>query len=87
MNRRQEIEGAPVITMEIAGGGTLEDELRARGPLPVERAVDAMQAAGPAERHYSPGGRVLMQLLRELLGRTDLGSVSIAKPGFSLELA
>lgn len=37
-----EIEGAPVITMEIAGGGTLKDEVKRRGPLPVAEAVDAM---------------------------------------------
>lgn len=38
----EEIEGSPVIVMEIAGGGTLKDELKRRGPLPVKDAVDAM---------------------------------------------
>lgn len=38
----EEIEGTPVIVMEIAGGGTLKDELKRRGPLPVKEAVDAM---------------------------------------------
>ncbi len=38
----EEIEGLPVITMEIAGGGTLKDELKKRGPLPVAEAVDAI---------------------------------------------
>ncbi len=38
----EEIEGSPVIVMEIAGGGTLKDELKRRGPLPVKEAVDAM---------------------------------------------
>lgn len=38
----EEIEGAPVIVMEVAGGGTLKDELKKRGPLPVKAAVDAM---------------------------------------------
>lgn len=37
----EEIEGVPVITMEIAGGGTLQDQLKRRGPLPVMEAVDA----------------------------------------------
>jgi serine/threonine protein kinase len=37
----EEIEGLPVITMEIAGSGTLKDTLKERGPLPVEEAVDA----------------------------------------------
>jgi eukaryotic-like serine/threonine-protein kinase len=38
----EQIEGIPVITMEIAGGGTLKDELKRRGPLPVAEAVDAV---------------------------------------------
>ena len=38
----EEIEGLPAITMEIAGCGTLKDELKKRGPLPVTEAVDAM---------------------------------------------
>jgi uncharacterized RDD family membrane protein YckC len=38
----EEIEGVPVITMEIAGSGTLKDKLKKRGPLPVAEAVDAM---------------------------------------------
>ena len=38
----EEIEGFPVITMEIAGAGTLKDKLKKRGPLPVTEAVDAI---------------------------------------------
>ena len=38
----EEIEGLPVITMEIAGAGTLKDQLKQRGPLPVTEAVDAI---------------------------------------------
>ena len=38
----EEIEGAPVITMEIAGSGNLKDKLKKRGPLPVKSAVDAI---------------------------------------------
>jgi uncharacterized RDD family membrane protein YckC len=38
----EEIEGLPVITMEIAGAGTLKDKLKKRGPLPVTEAVDAI---------------------------------------------
>jgi eukaryotic-like serine/threonine-protein kinase len=37
----EEVEGLPVITMEIADGGTLKDELERRGPLPTAEAVDA----------------------------------------------
>ena len=38
----EEIEGRPVITMELAAGGTLKDKLDKRGPLPVAEAVDAI---------------------------------------------
>ena len=38
----EEIEDLPVITMEIAGGGTLKDTLKKRGPFPVAEAVDAI---------------------------------------------
>jgi uncharacterized RDD family membrane protein YckC len=38
----EEIEGLPVITMEIAGAGTLKDKLKQHGPLPVTEAVDAI---------------------------------------------
>ncbi len=38
----EEIDGIPAITMEIAPGGTLQDALDRRGPLPVPEAVDAV---------------------------------------------
>ncbi len=38
----EEIEGLPVITMEIAGSGTLKDILKKKGPLEVTEAVDAI---------------------------------------------
>ncbi len=38
----EEIEGLPVITMEIAGSGTLADRLKRHGPMPVAEAVDAI---------------------------------------------
>ena len=38
----EEIEGLPVITMEIAVSGTLRDKLKQRGPLRVAEAVDAV---------------------------------------------
>ncbi len=36
----EEIEGTPVIAMEIVGGGTLRDLVKKRGPLPIAEAVD-----------------------------------------------
>ncbi|MEM7681248.1 MAG: protein kinase [Planctomycetota bacterium] len=38
----EEIDGLPAIRMEIAPGGTLQDVLDRRGPLPVVEAVDAV---------------------------------------------
>jgi hypothetical protein len=38
----EEIDGIPAITMEIAPGGTLQDALNRRGPLPVAEAADAV---------------------------------------------
>ena len=38
----EEIEGLPVITMEIAGSGTLKDRLKEHGPLAVTEAVDVI---------------------------------------------
>lgn len=38
----EEIEGVPVISMEVAGSGTLKDKLKKRGSLPVKEAVDAI---------------------------------------------
>jgi uncharacterized RDD family membrane protein YckC len=38
----EEIEGLPVITMEIAGSGTLKDKLKKSGPLAGTEAVDAI---------------------------------------------
>ena len=35
-----EIEGIPVIAMELAAGGTFKDKVKARGPLPLAEAVD-----------------------------------------------
>ena len=38
----EEVGGTPVITMELVTGGTLQDRVRARGPLPVGEAVDCV---------------------------------------------
>lgn len=68
-------------------GATLSDEeflLRATMP---GNLVDAMKAAGPAERHYDPSKVPVMNLLREILKRTDVTEVTVEKPGFRLEVA
>jgi uncharacterized RDD family membrane protein YckC len=38
----EEIGGTPAIAMELVAGGTLQDRVRDRGPLPVAEAVDAV---------------------------------------------
>ncbi len=38
----EEIGGIPAITMELVAGGTLQDRVRERGPLPAAEAVDAV---------------------------------------------
>jgi len=38
----EEVGGTPVITMELVSGGTLQDRVHTRGPLPVGEAVDCV---------------------------------------------
>jgi uncharacterized RDD family membrane protein YckC len=38
----EEIGGTPAIAMELVAGGTLQDRVRERGPLPVAEAVDSV---------------------------------------------
>jgi hypothetical protein len=38
----EEIDGTPVITMELVPGGTLHDRVKTGGPLPIGEAVDAV---------------------------------------------
>ena len=38
----EEMGGTPVIAMELVSGGTLQDRVRARGPLPIGEAVDCV---------------------------------------------
>ncbi|MEX2119400.1 MAG: protein kinase [Pirellulales bacterium] len=60
----EEIEGTPVIAMELAGGGTLQDRVKRSGPLAIGEAVDvildiiagleAARAAGVLHRDVKP---------------------------------
>jgi oxaloacetate decarboxylase (Na+ extruding) subunit alpha len=77
---------APVEELRKRLGRSLSDEeflLRATMP---QAQVDAMLAAGPAARRYDPASRPAMDLIRKLTARRDLTHVSVAKPGFRLEL-
>lgn len=77
---------ADLATLRKRIGAHLSDEeflLRATMPA---NLVDAMQAAGPAPRHYDPTLRPAMALIRQLLARTDVTRVSVEKAGFRLAL-
>jgi oxaloacetate decarboxylase alpha subunit len=67
------------------GADLSDEEFLLRATMPAN-LVDAMQAKGPAPRGYDPKVKPVMDLLKELLGRTDLTRISVEKAGFKLEL-
>ncbi len=88
--RTRELEAeppmAPIAELRRRLGPDLSDEeLLLRATMPAGQ-VDAMVAAGPAERHYDPSVKPLIALLSELAARRDLAQVSIEKAGFRLQL-
>jgi oxaloacetate decarboxylase alpha subunit len=68
------------------GAHLSDEEFLLRATMPAEQ-VDAMQAAGPAQRDYDPEARQAMAVLRDLLTRPGGEAVSLKRPGFELELA
>lgn len=62
-----------------------DEEFLLRATMPAN-LVDAMKETGPAPREYDPKARPVMDLLRQLLARTDLSHISVEKAGFKLEL-
>src|SRR6185295_1076424 len=67
------------------GAQLCDEELLLRATMPAT-LVDAMRAAGPAQRDYNPALRPVMELVRRLLARRDLEHVALEKPGFRLQL-
>ena len=65
--------------------GISDDEFLLRATMPSDQ-VDAMMAAGPAQRHYNPQMQPVLKLLRELAKRPATSDVIVEKPGFRLEL-
>ena len=53
---------------------------------PMWKVVDAMKAKGPAPQEYDPSTVALMNLLRDLLKRTDVSELLLEKDDFRLEL-
>jgi oxaloacetate decarboxylase alpha subunit len=66
------------------GAGLSDEELLLRATMP-DGQVDAMLASGPAPRGYEPTPAVI-DLIRRLTARRDLGHVAVERPGFRLEL-
>jgi eukaryotic-like serine/threonine-protein kinase len=81
----EEIEGVPIIAMELAGGGTLKDLVAAHGALPSARAVDlilqviagleAASVAGVLHRDVKPSNCFV-----DAEGRIQVGDFGIAAP-------
>jgi oxaloacetate decarboxylase alpha subunit len=65
--------------------GISEEEFLLRATMPAEQ-VDAMIAAGPARRHYSPDVKPLLDRLRDLQIGAGAADVVIDEPGFHLQL-
>lgn len=85
----EEIDGLPVIAMELASGGTLRDEVKRHGPLPVRDAVDAIlgiidgleaaHARGILHRDMKPSNCFLTGEGKAMVGDYGL-SISQANP-------
>jgi oxaloacetate decarboxylase alpha subunit len=66
--------------------GISDEELLLRFAMPAAE-VDAMLAAGPPARHYSPEVQPVLRLLRELGSRPPATRLTVDKPGFRLSLS
>jgi oxaloacetate decarboxylase alpha subunit len=89
--RAKELEDEPgmadLATLRRRLGKPLSDEeFLLRATMPGEQ-VDAMRGVPDAARHYDPARSGAMNLLRELLGRSEAETISIARAGFRLELS
>ena len=67
------------------GKNLSDEEFLLRATMPAN-LVDAMQKAGPAPREYDPSTVPVMNLLRDLLRRSDVDGLSFEKEDFKLEL-
>jgi oxaloacetate decarboxylase (Na+ extruding) subunit alpha len=67
------------------GAQLSDEEFLLRATMPAE-LVNAMQANGPAPRHYDPETKPVLQLIRALCARQDIDEITIQKAGFRLAL-
>ena len=65
--------------------GISDEEFLLRATMPAGE-VDAMLAAGPAQRHYDPDLAGVLALLRGLAGRPAVPDLTVTKPGYRLTL-
>jgi oxaloacetate decarboxylase alpha subunit len=68
------------------GANLSDEEFLLRATMPAEM-IDAMKAAGPAPREYDPSTVAVMNLLRDLLKRSDVSQLTVEKEDFKLELS
>ena len=83
----EEIEGAPVITMELIPGGTLQERVQTEGPMPVAAAVDAiLQIIAGLEAAHAVG--ILHRDIKPSNCFIDLsGAVKVGDFGLSISTA
>ena len=83
---RQQPDMPPLRELRQRIGPELSDEeFLLRATMPAGQ-VDAMKAAGPAQKTYDPDMAPVMALLRQLTDLRDIAYLSIEKRGFKLEL-
>jgi oxaloacetate decarboxylase alpha subunit len=83
---RQELGMLPLPELRRRIGAQLSDEeFLLRATMPAGQ-VDAMKAAGPAERSYDPEMAPVMSLIRQLTACRDITHLTVEKQGFKLEL-
>ncbi len=80
----EEIGSRPVITMEIAGSGTLDDTLKRRRPIPVSEAVDAILNVIAGLEAASAGGVLHRDVKPSNCFVSPDGSVKVGDYGLSV---
>lgn len=87
--RARELEAEPppptVAELRRRFPGVGDEELILRATMPSDQ-VDAMVAAGPAQRHYNPELRPVLHLLGELATRPALTEIAVERPGMRLRV-